>query len=78
MHNGPLEGHKTRAKSPWNKGKLIGSKLPAKNQGRRSSLTKLQVQKRTRDSAMFNLAIYRKLRDCDGVRLKVEDMARTA
>jgi hypothetical protein len=31
MHNGPLEGQKTRAKSLWNKGKLIGSKLPAKN-----------------------------------------------
>jgi hypothetical protein len=34
MHNGSLEGQKTRARSLWNKGKLIGSKPPAKNQGR--------------------------------------------
>jgi hypothetical protein len=29
-------------------------------------------------SAMFNLAIYKKLRGCDLVRLKVEDMDRMA
>jgi hypothetical protein len=33
------------------------------------------MQKRTRDLAMFNLAIDNKLRGCDVVRLKVEDVA---
>ena len=37
--------------------------------------TKLQVDGRTRDLAMFNLAIDSKLRGCDVVALKVEDIA---
>jgi integrase len=37
--------------------------------------TKLQVEKRTRDLAMFNLAIDCKLRGCDVLSLKVEDVA---
>ena len=37
--------------------------------------TKLQIDKRTRDLAMFNLAIDSKLRGCDVVALKVEDVA---
>src|SRR6202023_1535707 len=37
--------------------------------------TKLQIADRKRDLAMFNLAIDSKLRGCDGVALKVEDIA---
>jgi integrase len=37
--------------------------------------TKLQVEGRTRDWAMFNLAIDSKLRGCDVIALKVEDVA---
>jgi hypothetical protein len=37
--------------------------------------TKLQVEGQTRDLAMFNLAIDSKLRGCDVVALKVEDVA---
>src|SRR5204862_5888878 len=37
--------------------------------------TRLQVGGRTRDLAMFNLAIDSKLRGCDVVALKVEDVA---
>jgi integrase len=37
--------------------------------------TKLQVEGRARDLAMFNLAIDSKLRGCDVVALKVEDVA---
>jgi integrase len=37
--------------------------------------TKLQLEGRTRDLAMFNLAIDSKLRGCDVVALKVEDVA---
>jgi integrase len=37
--------------------------------------TRLQMDGRTRDLAMFNLAIDRKLRGCDVVALRVEDVA---
>src|SRR5262245_53733911 len=40
--------------------------------------TKLQVGERTRDLAMFNLAIDSKLRGCDVVALKVDDIAPNA
>jgi len=36
---------------------------------------KLQLEKRTRDLAMFNLAIDSKLRGCDLVALRVDDVA---
>jgi hypothetical protein len=36
--------------------------------------TKLQIEGRTRDLAMFNLAIDSKLRGCDLVGMKVEDV----
>jgi integrase len=36
---------------------------------------KLQLEKRTRDLAMFNLAIDSKLRGCDLVTLRVDDVA---
>jgi hypothetical protein len=35
------------------------------------------IERRTRDLAMFNLAIDSKLRGCDVVALKVEDVAPT-
>jgi len=63
------------APNPWNKGKLIGSKPPLRTKDVWSIRTKLQVEKRTRDLAMFNLAIDSKLRGCDVVSLKVEDVA---
>jgi integrase len=37
--------------------------------------TKLQIERRTRDLALFNLAIDSKLRGCDVVALKVDDIA---
>jgi len=40
--------------------------------------TKLQLEGRTRDLAIFNLAIDGKLRGCDIVALKVEDIAPSA
>ena len=59
---------------PWNKGKLIGAKPPLRLRHVWSIRTKLQVEGRTRDLAMFNLAIDSK-RGCDVVTLKVEDVA---
>jgi hypothetical protein len=49
---------------PWNKGKLIGAKPPLLARHVWSIRTKLQIEKRIRDLAMFNLAIDSKLRGC--------------
>ena len=62
-------------REPWNKGKLIGAKPPLRSKHVWSIRTKLQVEGQTRDLAMFNLAIDSKLRGCDVVALKVEDVA---
>src|ERR1700741_5371452 len=62
-------------REPWNKGKLIGAKPPLRPKHVWSIRTKLQIEGRTRDLAMFNLAIDSKLRGCDVVALKVEDVA---
>jgi hypothetical protein len=60
---------------PWNKGKLTGPKPPLRTKNVWSIRTKLQVEGRTRDLAMFNFAIDSKLRACDVVRIKVDDVA---
>jgi integrase len=62
-------------RTPWNKGKLTGAKPPLRPKHVWSIRTKLQVEGRTRDLAMFNLAIDSKLPGCDVVALKVEDVA---
>ena len=62
-------------RTPWNKGKLLGAKPPLRTKHVWAIRTKLQVEGRTRDLAMFNLAIDSKLRGCDVVSLKVEDVA---
>jgi hypothetical protein len=56
-------------RTPWNKGKLIGAKPPFRAKHVWSIRTKLQVEGRIRDLAMFNLAIDSKLRGCDVVAL---------
>jgi hypothetical protein len=58
---------------PWNKGKVTGSKPPLRPKHVWSIRTKLQIEGRVRDLAMFNLAIDSKLRGCDVVAIKVED-----
>jgi hypothetical protein len=52
---------------PWNKGKLTGAKPPLRPKHVWSIRTKLQIKGRTRDLAMFNLAIDSKLCGCDVV-----------
>jgi hypothetical protein len=52
----------TSKRSAWNKGKLIGARPPLRPKHVWSIRTKLQVEGRTRDLAMFNLAIDSKLR----------------
>jgi integrase len=62
-------------RAPWNKGKLTGAKPPLRPKHVWSIRTKLQIEGRTRDLAMFNLAIDSKLRGCDVVAIRVEDVA---
>ncbi|WP_407154846.1 tyrosine-type recombinase/integrase [Bradyrhizobium sp. STM 3557] len=61
--------------TPWNKGKLIGAKPPLRPNQVWSIRTRLLIGKSTRDLALFNVAIDSKLRGCDVVALKVEDVA---
>ena len=60
---------------PRNKGKLIGAKPPLRPKHVWSIRTKLQVEGKTRYLALFNLAIDSKLRGCDVVAVKVDDVA---
>ncbi|ANW03410.1 tyrosine-type recombinase/integrase [Bradyrhizobium icense] len=60
---------------PWNKGKIVGAKPPLRPKHVWSIRTMLQVEGRLRDLALFNVAIDSKLRGCDVVALKVDDIA---
>ena len=54
-------------RAPWNKGKVTGAKPPLRPKHLWSIRTKLQIEGRAPDLAMFNLAIDGKLRGCDVV-----------
>ena len=60
---------------PWNKGRLVGQKRPLKPKEVWAIRVRLQLENRKRDLALFNLAIASKLRGCDLVSLRVEDIA---
>jgi integrase len=60
---------------PWNKGKLVGQKLPLKPQEIWAIRIRLQVNDRHRNLALFNLAIDSKLRACDLLSLRVSDVS---
>jgi len=60
---------------PWNKGRLIGQKPALQPRHVWAIRTKLQLDGKKRDLALFNLAIDSKLRGCDVLALKVEDIA---
>lgn len=62
-------------RTPWNKGKLIGAKPRLRPSHVRSIRTRLQIEGRKRDLPLFNLAIDSKLRGCDVVAVRVEDVA---
>jgi hypothetical protein len=66
---------KRTARTPWNKGKVIGAKPPLRPSHVWSIRTKLQMQGKTRDLALFSLAIDSKLRGCDVVAVRVGDVA---
>src|SRR5437773_12354835 len=60
--------------TPWNKGKLLGQKPPLKLKEIWAIRIRLQLDHRTRELALFNLAIDSKLRGCDLVALRVHDV----
>jgi integrase len=62
------------ARVPWNKGKLTGQKPRLKLKEIWAIRIRLQLAARTRDLAMFNLAIDSKLRACDLTKLRVRDI----
>ena len=75
MENARSATYPSVDRQPWNKGKLICAKPPLRPKHVWAIRTKLQLEKRTRDLALFNLAIDSKLRGCDVVALRVEDVA---
>lgn len=69
MHITPL-----RPRRPWNKGILVGQKRPLQPKNVWSIRVRLEMSGAIRELALFNLAIDSKLRACDLVRLRVEDL----
>ena len=61
-------------RDPWNKGRLIGQKRPLKPKDVWTIRVRLQLEGHRRDFAMFNLAIDSKLRGCDLVRVRIDDV----
>ena len=68
QENGPL------LSSPWNKGMLVGQKRPLLPKHVWSIRVRLEMSGSARDLALFNLGIDSKLRACDLVRLRVDDV----
>jgi integrase len=62
--------------TPWNKGKLVGQKAPLRVSEIWAIRVRLESYRRVRDLALFNLAIDSKLRGCDLVQLRVNDVSR--
>lgn len=65
---------RTQEQPPWNKGRLLGQKLPLKLKEIWGIRIRLQMAKKLRDLALFNLAIDSKLRACDLVKLRRRDI----
>jgi len=59
----------------WNRGRMVGQKRPLKPKEVRTIRVQLQMKRSKRDLALFNLAIDSKLRGCDLVALRVDDIA---
>jgi len=70
-----MEDHVRAQHTPWNRDRLFGQKPPLKPKEIWAIRVRLQLGHRSRDLALFNLAIDSKLRGCDLVALKVQDVA---
>jgi integrase len=60
---------------PWNKGRLVCQQPPLKLREIWEIRIRLQIDKKHRDLALFNLAIDSKLRACDLLKLRVSDVS---
>jgi integrase len=69
-----LSALSTNCHGPWNKGRLIGQKRPLKPKDVWAIRVRLQIDGCKRDLALFDLAIDSKLRACDLVRLRVDQV----
>ena len=63
-----------RPRRPWNKRLLIGQKKPLEPKHVWSIRVRLEIARSRRDLVIFNLAIDSKLRACDLVKLRLEDI----
>jgi integrase len=63
-----------RSQRPWNKGLLIGQKKPLEPKHVWSIRVRLEIAGSRCDLAIFNLAIDSKLRACDLVKLRLDDI----
>jgi integrase len=70
-----IKSKNDRLRTPWNKGCLVGQKRPLRPKEVWAIRVRLQMKQRKRDLALFNLAIDSKLRGCDLVSLRVDDIA---
>jgi integrase len=59
---------------PWNKGLLVGQKKPLEPKHVWSIRVRLELAGSKRDLAIFNMAIDSKLRACDLVKLRLDDV----
>jgi integrase len=60
--------------TPWNRGRIVGAKLPLKPKHVWSLRFHLHREHRVRDLALFDLAIDSKLRGCDLIKLRTGDL----
>ena len=61
-------------REPWNKGRLIGQKRPLTPKDVWAIRVRLEIAGTKCNLALFNLAIDSKLRACDLVVLRIEDV----
>jgi hypothetical protein len=60
-----IQTNSASSRVAWNKGHLVGQKHPLRPKEVWAIRVRLQMKRRKRDLAMFNLAIYSKLRGSD-------------
>jgi hypothetical protein len=65
----------SRHRDPWNKGRMTGQKRPLKPKDVWTIRVRLQLEGRKRDLAMFNLVIDSKLRGCDLIRVRTDEVS---
>jgi integrase len=75
MHENEIAATAAPNRIPWNKGKLIGPRPPLRQKHVWGIRTMLQMERQVRELALFNLAIDSKLRGCDLVAIRVDDVA---